>query len=185
MRPSHLLIGALALLLLWSAPAPAKAQNPGPTQSNGGHVLSAQGGPVTIHADEMAFSGQAQTVTFDGQVRVSQDDVRLSAQRLEVTLNRALGGTSNGEKDKKGEKDNGKAGIQHMVATGDVVFIQGERRATAQQAVYDPTAQTVVLSGDPNVTDTSMTVSGERITVHLDSGESTVEGGTFTFLEGN
>jgi lipopolysaccharide export system protein LptA len=176
MGPTRLLLGTLVLLFLWISPALAQPKG------DNGHVLSAQGGPVTIHADEMAFSGQAQTVTFDGNVRVSQDDIRLTATRLEVTLIRASGSTANGNGSNSG---NAKSGIRHMVATGQVVFIQGERRATAKRAVYDPTAQTVVLSGNPNVTDTSMTVSGERITVHLDSGESTVEGGTFTFLEGN
>jgi len=146
--------------------APAGAAVP-----TGAHqVIQAKGGPVTIQADHMAYSGKAQTITFSGKVRVRQDNLTLTTQWLEVLLNR----------DGKG----GEGGIRQMVAKGDVVMSQNQRRASADHAVYDPTAQTVVLEGDPKVTDVNMTLAGERITIHLETGESTVEGGVFTFVEG-
>ncbi len=132
-------------------------------------VLSAQGGPVTIKADEMAFAGKAGRITFSGHVQVDQDGTRLSADHLEVTLEGTLKGPDNG--------------IRHMVAEGNVVLIQGERRATAGKAEYDPGSALVVLSETPRVEDTNMAVVGERIIIDLNSGESTVEGGTFTFVE--
>ncbi|MBI5137651.1 MAG: hypothetical protein HZA24_10025 [Nitrospirae bacterium] len=175
LRPSTRAAGvALAAgLLLAATLAPCAAAQVGPSggapAQGARQTLTASGGPVTIHADAMAFSGKARTVTFTGAVRVEQDGMTLAAQRIEVTL-----------------EDDGPAGaqgIRHMVATGDVHFAQGERQATAGSAEYDPAAQTVTLADGPRVTDGGMAVAGERITIHLVSGESTVEGGVFTFQE--
>ncbi len=154
----------LALCLLLLAPLPASAQG-GARQ-----VLATEGGPVTIKADEMAFSGKAGKVSFHGNVRVDQGDIRLAADTLVVTLEGGLSGPD--------------TGIRHMVAEGNVVFTQGDRRATAGKAEYRPEAATMVLSQTPRVVDTNMAVVGDRITIDLNSGESTVEGGTFTFSEG-
>lgn len=159
--PAIRMLRAIALgLMLLAAPAWA-----GNTQ-----VLSSKGGPVTIKADEMAFSGKSGKITFTGQVRVEQDGITLSADRIEVVLEGGLSGPD--------------TGIRHMVAEGNVVFSQGERTATAGKAEYAPEAATVVLSMGPRVVDANMAVVGERITIDLNSGESTVEGGTFTFTEG-
>ena len=154
----------LTICLLLLAPSLALAQG-GARQ-----VLSTEGGPVTIKADEMAFSGKAGKVSFHGNVQVDQGDIQLTADRLEVTLEGGLSGPE--------------TGIRHMLAEGNVVFTQGNRRATAGKAEYRPEAATMVLSQAPRVVDTNMAVVGDRITIDLNSGESTVEGGTFTFSEG-
>jgi len=141
----------------------AAAQEPART-------LSLEGGTLTVNADRMSFSNQTGVLGFNGNVRVDRNGMRMHARQLTVTL----------------ERDGGaeKRRIDHMVAEGDVTFTYGDRTATAGRAEYDPGKGTVVLTERPKVTEPTMTVVGKRITIDLTTQESTVEGGAFTFTEG-
>jgi len=134
-------------------------------------TLSLEGGTLNVTADEMSFSNQTGLLAFDGNVKVDRNGMRMQARHLTVTLERDGAGTE-------------KRRIQMMVAEGDVVFTYGDRTATAGRAEYDPGAGTVVLTDKPRVSEPTMTVEGKRITIDLATQESTVEGGAFTFTEG-
>jgi lipopolysaccharide transport protein LptA len=165
-RGAALVLAAAALVL---AGAPAGAV-PGAAEPPRSLSLEGDGGPLTVTADEMSFSNQTGVVDFTGHVIVVRSDMRMEARRLTVTL------------DRDGARDARR--IQSMVAEGEVTFTYGERTATAGRAEYDPLAATVVLTEKPRLADPAMTVEGTRITINLETQESTVEGGAFTFTEG-
>jgi lipopolysaccharide export system protein LptA len=166
-RRAAALVLAASALVLAGAPAgavPSAAEPPRSLSLEGG------GGTLTVTADEMSFSNQSGVVDFTGNVTVVRSDMRMEARRLTVTLDR--------------DGESAARRIQRMVAQGEVTFIYGERTATAGRAEYDPLAGTVVLTEKPRVADPAMTVVGTRITIDLETQESTVEGGAFTFTEG-
>ena len=63
-----------------------------------------------------------------------------------------------------------------MAADGNVRISQGVRWCTSDHAVLDQQQHTVILTGTPICHDASDQITGTRITVHLDSGKSDVEG---------
>ncbi|RME40304.1 MAG: lipopolysaccharide transport periplasmic protein LptA, partial [Deltaproteobacteria bacterium] len=67
--------------------------------------------------------------------------------------------------------------VRRIVAEQDVRILQGNRVATGERAVYDRSAGRIVLTGQPQVNQGDDFVSGEKITVDLDSRRSLVEGG--------
>jgi lipopolysaccharide transport protein LptA len=150
-------------LAVWSGAAPAAGEAP--------RTLSLEGGTLTVTSDEMSFSNQTGVLAFAGNVKVDRSGMKMEARHLTVTLERDDAGTD-------------KRRIDRMVAEGDVVFTYGDRTATAGRAEYDPAAGTVVLTEKPQVSEPTMTVQGKRITIDLETQESTVEGGAFTFTEG-
>ena len=63
-----------------------------------------------------------------------------------------------------------------MVAAGNVHISQGVRWCNSDNAVMDQGQHTVILTGSPICHDARDQVTGARITVHLDTGKSDVEG---------
>jgi len=176
-----LALAAVAGLASLAALLPAApARGAGEASPARGLSLDSGGGTLTVNADEMSFSNQTGVLGFSGNVRVDRNGMRMEARRVTVTLER--GGAGEGAGDGGGSAEKRK--IRRMVAEGDVHFSYGDRTATAGRAEYDPVAGTVVLTEKPRVTEPTMTVEGKRITIDLATQESTVEGGAFTFTEG-
>ncbi|MFQ5508582.1 MAG: LptA/OstA family protein [Leptospirillia bacterium] len=153
------LLATLFATLLVTAPALAET----------GISLGAEGGSVTVTADEMSFSGREGHINFSGNVRVEQSSHTFAAERVSVDL-------AESGQDKHRQ-------ITRMVAEGQVVLNYGDRTATAAHAVYDPNAGTVVLTGTPEVADPGMAIRGRRIIIDLATHTSKVEEGSFTFTE--
>jgi len=172
-----LALAAVAGLASLAALLPAApARGAGEASPARGLSLDSGGGTLTVNADEMSFSNQTGVLGFSGNVRVDRNGMRMEARRVTVTLERGGAGDGGGSAEKRK--------IRRMVAEGDVHFSYGDRTATAGRAEYDPVAGTVVLTEKPRVTEPTMTVEGKRITIDLATQESTVEGGAFTFTEG-
>jgi lipopolysaccharide export system protein LptA len=65
--------------------------------------------------------------------------------------------------------------IDHIVARGQVRFVQGDRVATGQQAVYYQDKDEVVLTGNPQLWRAENTLKGERIIFNLKTDQMKVE----------
>jgi lipopolysaccharide export system protein LptA len=65
--------------------------------------------------------------------------------------------------------------IDHIVAQGQVRFVQGDRVATGKQAVYYQDKDEVVLTGNPQLWRAENTLKGERITFNLKTDQMKVE----------
>jgi lipopolysaccharide export system protein LptA len=126
--------------------------------------FSGNKGPIDIKSDALDLDYKGNIVTFRGHVRATQGDATLTSDTLKVTYG----------KDFHEVKD--------MVANDNVRMSQGTRWATGDNAVLDQAKHTVILTGSPVVHDGEDQVTGSKITVHLDTGKSEVEGARAVFF---
>jgi len=143
--------------------APAEADGvskggPGADSPFSGLEFSSNHGPINIQSDSMSLDYKGNTVLFRGHVHAAQSGSELRSNTLQVKYGKDF------------------HAVQEMVADGDVRMNQGTRWATSSHAVLNEANHTVVLTGDPVVHDTNDQISGKRITVYLQTGQSVVEG---------
>lgn len=154
----------VAVGVTWSAPAWADAAPASPGSGQGDLLsrlsLTSQSGPVNISAKELEFDYKTRTLTYRGNVIVSQADLKLSSDALRVILD-----------------EQAREVIREVTAEGNVRIQQGERVATGGRAVFDQARRTVVLSEKAVLRDGPNEVAGERVVVYLDEQRSVVEGG--------
>ncbi len=116
-------------------------------------------GPVNIQSNSMTMDYKHNTVVFSGNVHATQADGVLDSDTLKVLYG----------KDFKQ--------VQQMFADGNVRLSQGVRWCTSDHGVMNQAAQTIVLTGNPVCHNENDQITGEKITVHTDTGKSDVEGG--------
>ncbi len=127
----------------------------------GGLTFSSADDPIVVEADKLEFDYEKNRLVYTGAVHVVQGDLELRSTHLIVRFERA------------GEPKDAK--LTRVVAQGDVVITQGERRASGERAVFDQAKRQIVLLGDPVLRDGPNEVQGDRLTVYLDEGRSVVE----------
>ena len=154
----------LLVVLLVLAPALATAQAANLAFGGGAGDPDAE---VEVTADTLTIDRDNGNVTFTGDVLVVQGAFRLTAAVLTVIYAPDAG---------SGQR------IDRMEATGGVVFAMGEDAAEAREALYTPASRQLLLTGDVLVTQGAATITGERMTVDMDTGMGTVEGRVRTVL---
>ena len=127
--------------------------------------FSGNNGPIDIKSDALDLDYKGNTVIFRGHVHAVQADAVLTSDTLTVNY---VG------------KDFHE--LKGMVADNNVRMSQGTRWATGDRAVLDEAKHTVTLTGSPVVHDGEDQVTGSKITVHLDTGKSEVEGARAVFF---
>jgi lipopolysaccharide export system protein LptA len=159
---------ALGASPAWAAPstppagaAPAEKPSGGADSFLGELSLTSRDEPIVVHADQLEFDYQKNSVVYRGTVHVTQGDLAIDCKELTVTYDPA--------------DDAKRAELREVVATGDVVISQGTRRATGGKAVFSQPQRTIVLMQNPVLHDGPNEVSGERLIVYLDEGRSVVE----------
>jgi lipopolysaccharide transport protein LptA len=133
------------------------ASNPPDTGPFPGMQFSSGKTPIHITSDTMSLDYKGNSVLFSGHVRAVQASGQLTSDRLRVNYG-------------EGFHD-----VKDMLADGNVRISQGDRWETSDHAVLDQTKHTVVLTGSPVVHDGNDQITGTKITVHLDTGQSVVE----------
>lgn len=147
-----------------AAEPPTRVASAGPASGEdsggafGGLQFSNNKEPINIKSDTMQLDYKGNSVLFTGHVSAVQATGHLTSNRLRVNYG-------------QGFKD-----VREMIADGNVRISQDTRWATGDHAVLDQTKHTVVLTGSPVVHDGTDQVTGRRITVFLDTGQSVVEG---------
>jgi lipopolysaccharide export system protein LptA len=121
--------------------------------------------PVQVEADSLSVNQKDGKATFLGNVAISQGEMLLSADKVFVTYN------EDGE------------GIKSLQASGGVTLVNGPDAAEAQHADYDIDKATVVLTGGVLMTQGTNVISGEKVTINLDTGTAQVGGRVRTTLE--
>jgi lipopolysaccharide export system protein LptA len=172
--------GAELLALAWLAAAPllaSAAEVPAPSPSAGAASAKSSGflgdlpmsssdEPILVESRELEFDYQNNRVFYRGQVKARQADVSIDCEELIVLFDRA--------------DDVRQAELNAVVATGNVVITQGERRATGGKAVFNQIDRQIVLFENPVLRDGKNEVRGDRLTVYLDEGRSVMESGKGT-----
>lgn len=114
--------------------------------------------PVDIGSKRMSVDLDSHTVVFEGEVSVKQGELHLMAR--EVT---AVFGSDVND-------------ILQIVAKGDVSVRKADKLAFGQEAVYDRSKATILLTGDPYLKHGENFIRGERILVRLDEERMEVQG---------
>ena len=144
----------------------AKANSQGDSQNGPFSSLQFSGnkGPIDIKSDSLDLDYKGNIVTFRGHVHATQADATLTSDSLTVFYGKDF------------------HEVKEMVANNNVRMSQGTRWATGDHAVLDQAKHTVTLTGSPVVHDGEDQVTGSKITVHLDTGKSEVEGARAVFF---
>lgn len=157
----HLIFLLLPLLFaLQTAPLAAQSANVA-----FGAITQDTSLPVEVTADNLSVDNATGTAVFEGNVLISQGEMKLSAARVKVVYRAD------------------EAGIAQLEATGGVLLVSGEDAAEAERADYDIDAGTLVMRGDVLMTQGPSTLSAQEMTVNLTDGTAQMSGGVKTILQ--
>ncbi|MEW5743781.1 MAG: LptA/OstA family protein, partial [Myxococcota bacterium] len=109
---------------------------------DGGALLAR---PVELRADRLEVQNKEQRAIYSGHATAIRDQATLTCQRLEVQL------------DARRE-------VKTITASGDVVVVDGDRRATGDTATWDNATGVLVVTGHPTARQGNREVEGERVT---------------------
>ena len=152
------LAAAAGLVLLLAAPGYAQETTvPFGTQAD-------SSAPIEVQSETLSVSQDDGAAIFEGNVLVEQDNMRLSAARVEVIYNET------------------QSQIASLAASGGVTLVSGDDAAEAERADYDVTSGALVLSGDVLLVRGPSTIASERMRVDVDAGTAQLEGRVRTFL---
>lgn len=136
--------------------APGEAvTTPAPTQA-----------PVKITADRMTYVEKDRKVTFSGNVQAEHEGLRLWAATLSAYFTEAGGNA-------KDMSDN----IERIVADGGVKMKKDKSEGSCRTLTYFVKDGMLRMEGDPVLSDSANTVSGEVIKFYLKDSRSEVLGG--------
>lgn len=122
--------------------------------------------PLQVTADKMIAHQEQAMVEFIGNVRAVQEDAVLLAQTVKIYFH---GSNINGGTDTQRR-------VKKIVATENVEYAAGDRKALADMAVYTTEDETLVLTGSSArlLTGTSW-VTGTKITLFRKDDRAMVE----------
>ncbi len=129
--------------------------------------------PLRITAARLEADQKEGLIIFSGQVKALYGDSTLYSDQLFVYLKKQpappKGATKppqeQGEQSPLGDLGAGK--IDRIVAKGQVRFVQADRVATGDEAIYYKDKDEVVLLGNPQVWQAENTLKGERIVFNI------------------
>lgn len=189
---------ALAIMMLaaWVGPAAGAVQGTPPPGK------PAEDFPLHIIASKLEADQNAGIATFTGQVKATYGESILYADQLRVYFIPKQAGTqTNGAKGAAaGTAPKAAAGeaagaspldelggdqIDHIVATGQVRYVQEDRVATGQEATYYKNRNEVVLVGNPQVWQKENNLKGERIIFNLTDNTMRAESSPQKRVEAN
>ena len=115
---------------------------------------------VRATSDKLDYDDDARIVHYAGGVRAEKQGMNLQTRDMTARLH---------------DKD-----VEQIVATGDVVVTQGDRRGTGEQAVYEVKTESVTLTGaNAEVYDKEQgTVHGTRLVMKTKGESMAAEGPT-------
>ncbi|PIE61936.1 MAG: hypothetical protein CSA29_00780 [Desulfobacterales bacterium] len=154
-----LIVAAPIILSAIFASAESSAPQPNPflTQRTASRFLK-------VISDKMIAEQNAGVVEFIGNVKATQQDSTLVADSVRIFL-----------KASESKQDN-LSNIKKMVATGNVEYTAGDRKAMADKAVYTIADEVLVLTGKaPKLLTGNSWISGKKITLFRLDGRVMVE----------
>lgn len=128
--------------------------------------------PIDVDADRIDVLDQQNQAIFSGSVRVRQGSLTLEANRIKVAYSRPASGRSDPE-------------IQRLDADGNVRLATPSERASSRFGIYDVEKRILTLIGNVVLTQGTTRVQGNRLTIDLSTGRSTLDGQTSTGQPGS
>lgn len=120
--------------------------------------------PVDFSADHMELQDKQKRVLLTGNVDVVQAELRLTADRTLMAYT-----------------DTDKLTLQRVDATGHVVVVRNDERASGDDAVYDLNRKLITMVGHVVLHRANGdTLNGGRLVIDLNTGISSIDGHTAT-----
>ncbi len=123
--------------------------------------------PISLAADRLDVDNKIKVARFIGNVVAVQDDVRLNADMVSVFYEREESDRSADPGAGLSALTGGGGEIRSLVASGHVIMIQENRRATCEQIVFDQEKGTVTLTGKPRFFSGTDVLEGEKIVIFV------------------
>jgi len=157
----YVLIVVVFLLVLTSGPGIAKEKPPVP---EGDKAVER----IHITSDRLVSEAKSNTAEFIGNVRATQGNTVITADRLKIYLNRDPG---------KKERGMGKDSIKKIVADGNVTIKMDDIVAVTDRAVYIAKTDVLILTGTSSkITSEKNSITGDKITLYRADDRMIVDG---------
>ncbi len=154
----------LLFTLLILTPSPTPAQDPPGTPQTEQKIRI-----VADSLEAEMSEGKSRWAEFTGDVKATQGDAVIEADRLKIHINEA----AKGEAGPAG----GNGAIEKVVAAGNVRIKFEEARAETEKAVYTLKDKVLVLTGtDSRIQNGPNHLTGYKITLYRPEGRITVQG---------
>lgn len=134
----------------------------------GGMAIDADA-PVEMSADQLSVNQADGTAIFSGNVRVAQGDLKMTAGEMRIEYSEETEG-----QDRR---------ISRLIASGGVTLVTPTEAAEAAEAVYSIEDGTISMSGSVLLTQGPNAISGDKLTIDLESGAGNIEGRVRTTLQ--
>ncbi|UOM35654.1 LptA/OstA family protein [Acuticoccus sp. I52.16.1] len=169
-------LARVLLLALLVAPLPAAAQQ---LQTGFADFGQDQDTPIEIEADALEVQDKQSTAVFTGNVTVRQGNAALQTSRLTVVYSQsalpspdaATSAASTG----KAPSTPGQQRISRLEASGEVLLESDGQTATGNDGVIDFDSNTLSLNGNVTLTQGQNVVTGDTLTVDLNTGIARVQ----------
>ena len=124
---------------------------------------------VEIAADSLSIDQSSGKAVFAGNVVASIENMRLSADKVEVVYQTGTEG--------------GIGAISGLIATGHVVFSNGDEAAEGDVADLDLEGGFIAMTGNVILTQGSNALSGQKLNINLNTGTALIEGRVQTIFQ--
>ncbi len=175
---------ALAVLVLsWGSAAaqsrpsqgaqtqPAPAAQPGTSRPSAlGNLGANNKEPIKIDADRLDVFDKEQRAVFAGNVVAVQGESTIKCAELTVLYEQ-----NRGQGRAAASANPGEGAIRRIDCKGPVTIVSRTQTATGDNAVFDRTANRILLTGNVALSDGPNVTTGERIVYDLNTGIANIE----------
>jgi lipopolysaccharide export system protein LptA len=181
--------------IMWGEQQVAAAESPAKQPSPFGALdFTSRKEPIHIRSHDLEFFYNQKRIIYRGSVVATQGDSTLKSRILTVTYEdvtptpAAQGGgdavtqgaglvpsTPAAQGGRIAETSKGQK-IKEIIAEENVEITSTTRQATCNKAVFSDTARTITLTGNASLRDDANEVTGQKVTIYVDEGRTTVEG---------
>lgn len=160
---------------IWGEQQVVAAESPAKQPSPFGALdFTSRKEPIHIRSHDLEFFYNQKRIIYRGSVVAMQGDSTLKSSTLTVTYEDATttptAQAGEAVNTTKGQK------IKEIIAEENVEIISTTRQATCNKAVFSDTARTITLTGNATLRDEANEVTGQKVTIYVDEGRTTVEG---------
>lgn len=118
--------------------------------------------PIDFSANYGELQDKSGRGTLTGNVVIRQAEMTLTADRVTLTYT--------------GKVTDGAPEIARVDATGSVTVTRPDQKAKAKYGVYDVNRHTIILLGSVTLDQGANTVTGNRLTLNLDTNRAVMDG---------
>ena len=134
--------------------------------------VSGEGGPIRVKADRSEVLDKERKVILIDNVDITQGDARLRADVVTLTY------TGNTETVSAAGLGSTFGDIETLTARGQVFYVTPDLKATGDLGVYETRTDTITLTGNVILVRGEDVAKGERLTIQLSAGKTTLDGGS-------